>query len=366
MKLSKKTLAMLLPLMLAATTAHAEADKSVSFYNWNDYIADDTLTGFTQSSGIKVQYDLFDSVDTVETKLLTGRSGYDLVMTDASRRLKRQIKAGVFQKLDKDQIANYSNIDPQVLNWISSFDQGNAYAVPYMWGTTGLGYNRDELEKRLPTNAKTGWELLLNPDIVSKLADCGVAVLDDVEELYVATLLYLGKDVQDFSKANLKLVEQHLKKIRPHIRYFNNSQYMSDLADGEVCLAVGYNGSIFMAQDRADEAGTGVNLGYIVPKEGATLWFDAIAIPVDAPNPENAHALLNHLMDGQVIAKVSNTVRFANGYSASQPYLDQDLLKNQGIYPEANVKARLVPLPEFPKRFEKQLNRMWSRVKVGN
>ena len=224
MKLRQKTLAVLLPLMLAATTAQAETEKSVSFYNWNDYIADDTLTGFTQNSGIKVQYDLFDSVDTVETKLLTGRSGYDLVMTDASRRLKRQIKAGVFQKLDKDQIANYSNIDPQVLNWISSFDQGNAYAVPYMWGTTGLGYNRDELGKRLPTNAKTGWELLLNPDIVSKLADCGVAVLDDVEELYVATLLYLGKDVQDFSKANLKLVEQHLKKIRPYIRYFNNSQ----------------------------------------------------------------------------------------------------------------------------------------------
>lgn len=367
MKLNKFIACTFLPLMCAAFPSYAQDSqtKTVNFYNWNDYITDEALESFTQKTNIKVQYDLFDSVDTVETKLLTGASGYDLVMSDASRRLKRQIKAGAFQKLDKSLLPNYKNIDPQILKWIESFDTNNAYALPYMWGTTGLGYNLDEINKRLPNTEKDGWGLLLDPNKVSKLEGCGVMVLDDVEELYIATLLYLGEDINSFSTANLKLAERHLKKIRPYIRSFSNSMYMTNLASGESCLAVGYNGSIFMAQDTANQAGNGIKLNYVIPKEGATLWFDAMGIPADAPNPDRAHALLNHLMGGKVMAGISNLVRFANGYSASVPYLEQSLVENPGIYPPQNIKTRLVPLPNFPPSFEKKLRRMWNRIKAN-
>ncbi|EAQ63435.1 hypothetical protein MED121_23975 [Marinomonas sp. MED121] len=367
MKINRFLMSSFIPLVCLSTPSYGqdEVNKSVNFYNWNDYITEEALESFTQKTGVKIQYDLFDSVDTVETKLLTGASGYDVVMSDASRRLKRQIKAGAFQKLDKSKLTNYQNIDPQILGWIENFDNGNLYALPYMWGTTGLGYNVNEVNQRLPHAVKDGWGLLLNPDNVSKLADCGVMLLDDVEELYVATLLYLGKDINEASSANLKLVESHLKKIRPYIRSFSNSMYMTNLASGESCLAVGYNGSIFMVQDTADQAGNGIKLNYVIPKEGATLWFDAMGIPVDAPNPDNAHLLLDHLMEGEIMAGISNLVRFANGYSASVSYLESSLVENPGIYPPESIKNRLVPLPNFTPSFEKKLRRMWNRIKAG-
>ncbi|MBY4678185.1 polyamine ABC transporter substrate-binding protein [Marinobacterium arenosum] len=349
---------------LAANATAGDKD-TVHIYNWADYYAEDTLSNFEQRSGLKVQYDVFDSHQVLETKLLTGGSGFDLVYPEGSNMLKRQIAAGAYQKLDKSQLTNWGNIDPTVLKWLADNDPANEYAVPYTWGTVGIGYNIAKLQERLPQAPTDSWQLLLDPNTVAKFTNCGVTMLDDPIAAYMAVQAYLGRDPASTSKDDLKAVEEHLQKIRPHITYFHSSQYRPALAAGDVCLSQSYSGDLYLAQARADETGNGIKLAYSIPREGAEVFMDVMAIPVDAPNADKAHLFMNYLLEGKVIADVTNYTYFANGNSAAEPFIDDGIKQDAGIYPPETVKAKLFTKPTYPQKFVRKLNRMWAKVKSG-
>jgi putrescine transport system substrate-binding protein len=346
-------------------TAQAE-DKVVHVYNWSDYIAEDTLKNFEAATGIKVVYDVYDSNEVMEAKMLAGGSGYDVVFPTAQPFAERHIAAGLYQKLDKSKLPNYSNLDPAILKPLQTPDPGNQYAVPYMWGTTGIGYNVDKVKAALggdvPTNT---WALIFDPAIASKLAGCGISVMDDEMESMTAALLYLGKDPNTTDPKDFEAAAAAFKQVRPFIKYFHSSQYINDLANGDLCVAHGYSGDVLQARDRAAEAKNNVNVAYAVPKEGAILWIDVMVIPSDAPHPGNAHAFINYLMDPAVIASVSNFVAYANANKAATPLVDEAVRNDPGVYPSEDTKQRLVTIRTLPDKVQRQKVRAWTRVKSG-
>jgi putrescine transport system substrate-binding protein len=348
----------------AAATPAAAEEKVVNVYNWSDYIAEDTLANFTKETGIKVNYDMYDGNETLETKLLAGNSGYDIVVPSASF-LERQIKAGVYQKLDKSKLPNLVNMDPEIVQRAALHDPGNEHSVVYMWGTTGIGFNPDKVKKALPNGATDSWSLVYEPENASKLKGCGIAVLDSASEITATVLAYLGKDPNSQSPDDLALVEAKLLSIRPFIRYIHSSQYINDLANGDICVAVGYSGDILQARDRASEAGNNVTVKYAVPKEGTIIWFDTMAIPKDAPHPGNAHVFMNYVLQPEVIAGVTNYVNYANGVAASLPFVDESVRNDPGVYPPAEVKAKLFPDLAETQEFTRLLNRTWTRFTTG-
>lgn len=348
----------------AGATPAAAEEKVVNVYNWSDYIAEDTIANFEKETGIKVNYDMYDGNETLETKLLAGNSGYDIVVPSASF-LERQIKAGVYQKLDKSKLPNLANMDPEVVQRAALHDPGNEHSVVYMWGTTGIGYNADKVKKALPNAAADSWSLVYEPENAAKLKDCGIAVLDSASEITATVLAYLGKDPNSQSPDDLALVEAKLLSIRPFIRYIHSSQYINDLANGDICVAVGYSGDILQARDRADEAGNKVTVKYAVPKEGTIIWFDTMAIPKDAPHPGNAHVFINYVIQPEVIAGVTNYVNYANGVAASLPFVDEGVRNDPGVYPPAEVKAKLFPDLAETQEFTRLLNRTWTRFTTG-
>jgi putrescine transport system substrate-binding protein len=344
--------------------APAAEEKVLHVYNWSDYIDEGTVPGFEQQSGIKVTYDVFDSNEVLETKLLTGKTGYDVVVPSASF-LERQIKAGVFMKLDKSKLPNLKNLDPEIMQRIALHDPGNQYSVPYLWGTTGIGYNVDKVKKALGNVPVDSWALLFDPKYAAKLKGCGLVMLDAPSEVIDSALIYLGKDPNGESADDLKAAEDLLMKVRPNVRYLHSSQYINDLANGEICVALGWSGDIFQAKARAEEAAKGVNIAYAIPKEGAIMWFDMLAIPADAPHPDNAQQFLNYLMDPAVIAKVSNYVAYANGNAASTALVDEAVRTNPAIYPNDEVKKKLFPHLAESNEFSRLLNRSWTRFRTG-
>jgi len=348
----------------AGGAAPGPEEKVVNVYNWSDYIGDTTIADFEKATGIKVVYAVFDSNEQLETKLLTGRSGYDLVVPTAPF-MERQIKAGVYMKLDKSQLPNLANMDPDIMRRTAAHDPGNEHSVTYLWGTVGLGYNPDMVKKALGTDTIDSWGALLDPAIASKLAKCGIAILDAPTDVYGSVAIYKGIDPNSEKPEDLKAVEDTLMKIRPYVRYFHSSQYINDLASGEICLALGWNGDVLQARDRGAAAAKPVTVRYVIPKEGAINYFDMMAIPADAPHPRNAHAFVNYLMDPQVIAKVTNKVRFANGNLASLPYVADDIKNDPGIYPDAATRERLHPDLAESQQFSRELNRAWTRVRSG-
>ena len=348
----------------AGGAAPGPEDQVVNVYNWSDYIGDTTIADFEKATGIKVVYAVFDSNEQLETKLLTGRSGYDLVVPTAPF-MERQIKAGVYMKLDKSQLPNLANMDPDIMRRTAAHDPGNEHSVTYLWGTVGLGYNPDMVKKALGTDTIDSWGALLDPAIASKLAKCGIAILDAPTDVYGSVAIYKGIDPNSEKPEDLKAVEDTLMKIRPYVRYFHSSQYINDLASGEICLALGWNGDVLQARDRGAAAAKPVTVRYVIPKEGAINYFDMMAIPADAPHPRNAHAFVNYLMDPQVIAKVTNKVRFANGNLASLPYVADDIKNDPGIYPDAATRERLHPDLAESQQFSRELNRAWTRVRSG-
>jgi putrescine transport system substrate-binding protein len=351
------------PAASAPAAANTE-EKVVNVYNWSDYIAEDTIANFEKETGIKVNYDMYDGNETLETKLLAGNSGYDVVVPSASF-LERQIKAGVYQKLDKSKLPNLKNMDPEVMQRAALHDPGNEYGVDYMWGTTGIGYNPDKIAKVFPNAPVDSWSLVYEPENASKLKKCGIAVLDSPSEITSTVLSYLGKDPNSQSPDDLALVEAKLLKIRPYIRYIHSSQYINDLANGEICVAVGYSGDVLQARDRAAEAKNNVTVKYAVPKEGTIIWFDMMAIPKDAPHPNNAHAWINFMMKPEIVGAISNFVNYANGNKESLPFVNDDVKNDPGIYPPAEVKAKLFPdLAETPE-FTRLLTRTWTRFQTG-
>ena len=356
-------------LLLAGAFAASAQDKAVNIYNWSDYIDPKVLEEFTKETGIKVRYDTFDSNEVVEAKLLAGRTGYDVVVP-GSTVLRRLIATGVFQKIDKSKIPNLQHAWPEITKRLAAYDPGNEYAVNYMWGTTGIGYNVDQVKKRLGDKPIDSSEIFFNPENIAKLKDCGVHVLDTAEELIPAALKYLGLDPDSKNAADIEKAGELLLKVRPYIQKFHSSEYLNALANGEICFVIGWSGDIFQAQARAKEAAEKtkrplVNIAYVVPKEGAQIWFDSFSIPKDAPNAEAAHVFINFMMRPEIAARNTNQVAYANGNLASQKDVDKEILGNPAIYPTQDVFSRLYTVTPFPPQLQRTVTRIWTRVKTG-
>lgn len=352
-------------LALAAAAAPSGAqERVVNVYNWSDYIDDSILTDFTKETGIKVVYDVYDSNEILETKLLAGGTGYDVVVPSGEF-LGRQIPAGVFQKLDKAKLPNLKNMWDVIEQRTATYDPGNEYSINYMWGTTGIGYNKAKVKETLGTDKIDSWDVLFDPEKSAKLKDCGIYVLDSASEMLRPALNYLGFDPNSANADEFAKAEELYLKIRPNIRKFHSSEYINALANGDICMAVGYSGDIFQARDRAEEAGQGIEIGYSIPKEGAQMWFDQMAIPADAPHVEEAHEFLNYIMRPEVIAKASNYVFYANGNKASQPLLDKAVIDDPAIYPDEATMAKLfVPLP-YDTKTQRLATRAWTKIVTG-
>ncbi len=334
----------------------------VNVYNWSDYIDEEILGEFEAETGIKVVYDVFDSNDILETKLLAGGSGYDVVVPSGTF-LARQIQAGVFRKLDRSKLTNIGNMWDVVTERTASYDPGNAYSVNYMWGTTGIGYNEDMIAERMPDAPVDSWELVFNPEIASKFADCGIHMLDAGDEMIPAALAYIGEDPDSKDPLIIAKAEGVLMAIRPYIQKFHSSEYINALANGDICVAVGWSGDVLQARDRAAEAENGVNVAYSAPKEGALMWFDQMAVPADAPHPGNAHTFINYIMRAEVMAKASNYVYYANGNEASQEFLEEDVIGDTAIYPTPEALKTLYTTTPYDPATQRVVTRLWTTVK---
>ena len=345
--------------------AAVEERKTLYVYNWSDYIAEDTIARFEAETGIKVTYDVFDSNEVLEAKLMAGSTGYDIVVPSLSF-LARQIMAGVFQPLDRSKLSNYGNLDPDLMARIAGSDPDNAHAVPYLWGTTGIGYNVEKVAAVLGEDFEIDtWEAIFNPEYAARLSSCGLAMLDTPSEMIPIVLHYLGEDPNSFDEAVVRKAEDVLLAIRPHVTYFHSSQYINDLANGDICVAVGWSGDVFQAADRAEEAGRGVEVDYVIPEEGAPMWFDMLAIPKDAKHPDNAHRFIDFLMRPEVIAEVTDYVAFANGNAASLELVDEEVRDNPGVYPPPETMAKLFTFKVLPPEIDRLYNRIWTTVKTG-
>ncbi|MGF6167779.1 putrescine transport system substrate-binding protein [Pseudomonas moraviensis] len=345
-----------------AVGAHAAG--TVHIYNWSDYIGESTLADFEKETGIKPVYDVFDSNETLEGKLLAGRTGYDVVVP-SNHFLGKQIKAGAFQKLDKTQLPNYSNLDPALLKRLEQNDPGNLYAVPYLWGTNGIGYNVDKVKAVLGIDRIDSWAVLFEPENIKKLHSCGVAFLDSADEMMPTMLNYLGlnansTNTKDYEKATAKLLA-----VRPYVTYFHSSKYIGDLANGDICVAIGFSGDIFQAKNRAEEAKKGVNIAYSIPKEGGALWFDMLAIPKDSSNVKEAHAFINYLLKPEVIAQVSDYVGYANPNPGSDKLMEQSIRTDEAVYPPQAVLDKTYVSTELPANIQRLMTRSWTKVKSG-
>lgn len=354
----------LIALAAATLSGAVLAQQTVHIYNWSDYIGEKTLANFEVKTGIKPVYDVFDSNETLEGKLLAGRTGYDVVVP-SNHFLGKQIKAGAFQKLDRAKLPNWNNLDPALLKQLETNDPGNQYAVPYLWGTNGIGYNVEKVKQVLGVDEIDSWSVLFEPENIKKLSQCGVAFLDSADEMIPAMLNYLGLDPNstnpdDYAKAEAKLLE-----VRPYVTYFHSSKYIGDLANGNICVAAGFSGDILQAADRAEEAGKGIDIAYVIPKEGGNLWFDMLSIPVDAVNVEEAHAFINYILEPQVIAEVSDYVGYANPNTKAGALMDQDVRNDPSVYPPQAVLDKLYISAELPVKVQRLMTRSWVKIKSG-
>ncbi|EJL53235.1 MULTISPECIES: polyamine ABC transporter substrate-binding protein [unclassified Rhizobium] len=351
-------------LAFAAAPSFAQ-ERVVNVYNWSDYIDSSILEDFTKETGIKVVYDTFDSNETVETKLLAGGTGYDVVVPSGDF-LQRQIQAGVFQKLDKSKLPNLSNMWDMIQQRTAMYDPGNEYAVDYMWGTNGIGYNKKKLAEILGPDAKEpGLEAIFDPKVAEKFKDCGIYVLDAPKDVMPSALTYIGLDPNSSKPADLQKAGELLEKVRPFVRKFHSSEYINALANGDICIAFGYSGDIFQAANRATEAKNGVEIGYSIPSQGAQMWFDMMAIPADAKHVAEAHEFLNYLMKPEVIAKASNYVFYANGNKASQQFIDKAVLEDPSVYPSEDVMKKLYSVTPWDPKTQRTATRIWTKVVTG-
>jgi putrescine transport system substrate-binding protein len=355
--------------VLGATAHHAGAqEKSVNVYNWSDYIDRKVIEDFTAETGIKVIYDTYDSNEVLETRLLAGRTGYDLVVPSGPF-LQRQIAAGLYQKLDKSKIPNLKNLWPEIAARLAVYDPDGDHAVPYMWFTTGIAYNVEKARERLGDmpleRALSTWDIVFRPEYLRKFADCGVYVLDSPEDLFTIALNYLGLPPDSKRPLDLRRASELLGSMRRHVKKFHSSEYINALANGDICLAIGWSGDAFQAQNRAREAENGVEIDYVIPREGTLMSLDNLAIPKDAPHPEEAHELINFLLRPEIAARNTNRTNFANSVAASRPFIDKAIIDNQAIYPDEATMARLFTVTSFDQRTQKLVTREWIRVKTG-
>ncbi len=358
----------LLPLLLLPAGCgggHGDRrEKLLNIYSWTDYIAPDTVANFEKETGIKVRYDTYESNEVLETKLLTGHTNYDIVVpTDTF--FERLAQAGVFRVLDPAALSNRGNLDPEIMRRLAVHDPGNAHAVPYLWSTVGLGYNAAAITQRLGARPDDGWSLLFDPANAAKLKDCGISIIDSPSDVFAAALVYLGRDPNSREAADAEAALSVLMKIRPSVRSIDTTEYIGELGNGGLCLALGWSGDVLQARDRAREAGNGARIQYLLPREGSLLETDMMAIPADAPHPENAEAWLNYLMRPQVMAGITNFVKYPNGNSASLKFVDAAIAADPNVYPDAAARAKLQVLRAAPPEYSRLLTRLWTRFRTG-
>jgi putrescine transport system substrate-binding protein len=365
-----KAIPPLLGATLCAATLPASAAEApvreLRVYNWADYMLPEVPKEFAKTSGIKLTWDLFDTNEALEAKLLAGNSGYDLVVP-SNTFLDVQIKAGVFQKLDKAKLPNWQHLDPNLLQLMSANDPGNAHAVPYMYGTVLIGYNPDKVKAALGDNAPVdSWDLVFKPENMEKLKACGVAMLDTPTDVLPIALDYLGLDPNSANPADYDKAAELLLQIRPYVAYFHSAKYMTDIANGDICVAVGYSGSFYQFANRAKEAGNGVVVKWKLPKEGAPLWYDSFAIPADAQNVEEAHAFLNHLLEPKVVAPISDFLGYPNPNKDAMPLVSAAIRDDVDLAPPAEAQKNLYVLKPLPQKIERVRTRIWSKIKTGS
>jgi putrescine transport system substrate-binding protein len=364
MKMMKTGFAAVAAVLLSLAPASAQ-ERVVNFYNWSNYMAPGVLEDFTKETGIKVVYDTFDANETLETRLLAGKSGYDVVVPTGYF-LQRQITAKVFLKLDKSKLPNLANAWPVVSQQLATYDPGNNYGANYMWGTTGIGYNVKMVEKILGPGAKIdSWDIVFKPENLAKFRECGIHMLDSADDILPAALSYLGIDPNSIKQADLEKAADLVAKVRPFVRKFHSSEYLGALASGEICFVVGWSGDVMQARSRAEEAKTGIEIGYTIPKEGAQMFFDNLAIPSDAKNVAEAYELINYLYRPDVAAKNSDFLSYANGNLASQKLIDPKILNDKNIYPDEATQKKLFVITARDPATQRIINRLWTKVKTG-
>ena len=359
----KKIAFSLIASALLATSALAQ-EKVVNVYNWSDYVDPTVLEDFTKATGIKVVYDTYDNNEIVETKLLAGKSGYDIVVPSGPF-LQRLIEQKVFLPIDRAKVPEIKNAWPEIEKRLQAFDPGNKFAVNYMWGTTGLGYNVAKIKQRLGNTPIDSWDIVLKPENLAKLKDCGVMMLDAPEDIFPGVLRALGLDPDSKKAADYQKAADALMKVRGNVRKFHSSEYINALANGDICFVVGYSGDILQAKKRAEEAKNGIEIAYAIPKEGALMWFDSMAIPADAPNKDNALAFINFMMKPEIAARNSNFVSYASGNLAAKALIKPEIANNPGVYPTADVMGRLFTNSSPDEKLQKQITRLWTKVKTG-
>jgi putrescine transport system substrate-binding protein len=355
---------MVLTLLMQPSAEGLAADNELNVYNWADYVAQDTIAEFEKEFGIKVNYDVYDSTEVVEAKLLAGRTGYDVVV-HSSRYASRLIPIGVYQPLQRDKLPLWKNLDPAVLEVMQGYDPDNIHGLPYMWGSTGYTINVEMVKQRMPDAPLGSSAMLFDPEVVSRFADCGVTFSDEPMDVIPMALQYLGYGPDSLDPAELAEAEAQLKAVRPYIRYFSSTKMLNDLPNEEVCLAISWSGDYAQAMNRAKEVGANVELAYYTPVEGWIYWFDGLFIPADAPNLENAYLFLNYLLRPEVIAAISNEIHYANANLAALPFMDASIVNDPAVYPSPEVRRHGVVAHVFGPKEERGRIRAWSRIKTG-
>lgn len=351
--------------LISTFSAVTHADETVNISNWNGYIADDTLVNFNKDTGIKATYDIHDSNEVLESKLMTGNTGYDVV-SPSNHFLSRLIKAGAIQKLDRSQLPNWKNLDPALLKKLEVNDPGNQYGFPYMWGTAGIGYNVEKIKAIFGnTDVTRSWSLFFDENNIRKLSECGVAIIDNPTQILPITLNYLGLPPHSHEPADYKKAEQALLKIRPYVQYFHASKYISDLANGNVCAVIGFNGDIVQAAASAREAKNGIDIAYSIPDEGSTLWLDMVVMPKNAPHEKNGYAYMNYLLEPKVIAHISDSIHYANPNSAADAFVDPAVKQDLAIYPPKTVMDKLFTVEDLPAAIARLSTRLWTKLKTN-
>ncbi len=356
-------------LLLSAQTAIASespAGEELRIYNWSDYIGENTLRDFTQKTGIKVVYDTYSSNEEMEAKVSAGRSGYDIVVPTATPYFARMAQTGIFRRLDKAKIPNLSNLDGGLMQAVQSSDAGNRYGVVYAWGTNGIGLNVDKIKERMPNAPVRSWRMIFDPDVVKKFASCGVTMLDSGYEVFPLALKYLGLDPQSQNPEDLQAAEGLLRKIRPYIRKFDNRDYIKDLSDGTICLALGWSGDVLQAKSRADGAKKGVNIDYNIPSEGSLMWFDMMSVMRDAPHPDAAHKFIDFVLDPANMAHITNNVAYANAVPKSLEMIKDEIKNDEDVFPSPAVRERLFTINQPSPSYEQMRQRAWERVTGKN
>ncbi len=341
-----------------------DSEKVLNIYSWSDYVAPDTVSNFEKETGIKVRYDVYESNEVLETRLFIGHTNYDIVVPSGAF-FERQLTAGAYRKLNNSALPNRVNLDPEVMGWLAMHDPGNAYAIPYMWASAGLGYDVDKVRARLGPNIPDSWSLLFDPGNAAKLADCGIEMIDAPSDVFDSVIIYLGRDPNRFDPADITAAAEVLRKIRPFVRSIDTMQYFGDLAQGNACLILGWSGDIGQARRRAAESKTGVNLAYLLPREGSAVTVDMMAIPKDAPHPHNAEVWMNYVMRPDVIAGVTSFIKYPNGNLASLALLDEATRNDPTIYPDKATRAKLISPKAVPLEYSRLLTREWTRFRTG-